>query len=328
MTATLSPGTDLAPRCDFPVAIADQITLAKTLSEAGILPNHLRKNPENIIAIGYAARALNIPLFTAIQKVVPIEGKVGMEADLMRALILRAGHKFRITEATAEKATAVVIRRDDPEFEHVVEVKLSEIPDSVRKKDNWKNWTADMLVARATSKIARRACSDVLNGMIYTPEELGVEVDEEGEAVLPGPATNGHAGEPVPDGAAAKLRAAAASAGTQHPPSSGHDDVVDAEVVDPEVDDAVTGAATHEPAAGGAPQPAVAEQPAEQTVGDDPRLALRDVQPMTGLRRGLLEEAERRFGKDQATAEIEAHFDGLPLDRIRTDELRTFILSK
>ncbi|MGI8881045.1 MAG: hypothetical protein ACR2KJ_11185 [Jatrophihabitans sp.] len=177
------PSTDIARRSDFPLDAASQLQLAKALADAGVLPAHLRKAPANILAIGMAARALDIPTWTALQQVVPIDGKVSIQADLMRALILRAGHRFRVESAEPESATVALVRADDSEYTHRVTVTLAEIPADLRKRRAWQDYPADMLVARATAKVARRACSDVLNGMSYTPDELGADTDPDGQGL-------------------------------------------------------------------------------------------------------------------------------------------------
>ena len=50
-------------------------------------------------------------------------------------------------------------------------------------KDVWKQYRRNMLFARALSNGVRWYCPDVFQGSVYTPEELGAEVDEEGNAV-------------------------------------------------------------------------------------------------------------------------------------------------
>lgn len=48
-------------------------------------------------------------------------------------------------------------------------------------KDNWKKYTSDMLFARAISRGARRFAPGIFGGApVYTPDEMGVDTDEEG----------------------------------------------------------------------------------------------------------------------------------------------------
>jgi hypothetical protein len=50
-------------------------------------------------------------------------------------------------------------------------------------KDIWKNYPRNMLFARALSNGARWFCPMIFDGAIYTHEELGLAVDEEGRAI-------------------------------------------------------------------------------------------------------------------------------------------------
>jgi hypothetical protein len=52
-------------------------------------------------------------------------------------------------------------------------------------KDNWKKYPSDMLFARAISRGARRFAPGIFGGSpVYTPDEMGVEVDEEGSVIV------------------------------------------------------------------------------------------------------------------------------------------------
>jgi len=74
-------------------------------------------------------------------------------------------------------------------------------------KTNWKNYKRAMLFARTITEAARAHCADLFGGPIYTPEELGanVEIDSSGEMMITGssgpppPAENGNGEKPVVD---------------------------------------------------------------------------------------------------------------------------------
>lgn len=179
--------TDLMLRgSDVPASLTDQLELSKALSVSGLLPDHLQGKPENLLAIFYAAQSISVPIWQAIQSMQVINGKVGMSADLHRALILRAGHTFRVVESTDQTATVVGIRRDDPDrFEHRATFTIKDAQTAqIAGGGSWKKYPKAMLIARATTLLARNAFSDVIAGMSYTPEELGATVDEDGRVVV------------------------------------------------------------------------------------------------------------------------------------------------
>jgi hypothetical protein len=54
----------------------------------------------------------------------------------------------------------------------------------VKEGSSWVKYPQNMLFARAISSGVRLYCPDVFNGnLVYVPEEMGVQVDEDGEPV-------------------------------------------------------------------------------------------------------------------------------------------------
>lgn len=165
---------------DVPANFDEQMRMARVVAASGLLPRHLRDEPANVLIILMAARTLNISAFQAMQGVVIIEGRLGMDASLMRALMIRAGHRVRVVERTEDRAVVEVQRtdRDEPyraEFTWA-EAQAAELTG----KKNWRLWRKAMLVARATAIAFRDECADVACGVNYTPEELGASLNEDG----------------------------------------------------------------------------------------------------------------------------------------------------
>jgi len=50
-------------------------------------------------------------------------------------------------------------------------------------KDNWKGYPSDMLFARALTRAQRRYAPDIWGGSVYTPEEVGADVDANGDVI-------------------------------------------------------------------------------------------------------------------------------------------------
>lgn len=180
--------SDIVRQTDIPVSVNEQIELAKAFAPSNLLPRHLQGRADNILVVLAGGRALSIPAFTAMQSMHVVDGKLGMAAELMRALAIRAGHRVRVSEDREhQSATVTIIRKDDPDYVASStftwdDAKTAELTG----KTNWKRYRPAMLVARATSAAIRTHCPEVLFGCVYTPEELGAEVNEDGSPVIDG----------------------------------------------------------------------------------------------------------------------------------------------
>lgn len=176
---------DLVPSTPKPAStLSEQVMFAKALADASLLPESYRRQPSNVLYALQAADALGIHPMTAIQQVHVIKGKPSMSAELMRALVQRAGHRFRIVESTSQVATVEIVRADDPEFPQRFSFSMDDATRAkLTGKDSWRTFPTAMLLARATSSAVRAVCPDVLMGISYVPEEIGADVDADGEPV-------------------------------------------------------------------------------------------------------------------------------------------------
>jgi hypothetical protein len=148
---------------------------AKALAEANLLPAAYRKQPANVLLAMEYGDALGLSPIAAIQGVHIIDGKPTASAQLIGALVRKAGHRLRVkvsSDGSAAKAT--IIRRDDPEFEFESVWTLERAQGAgLLGKGTWKQYPAAMLKSRAITEVARDACPEVLSGVAYTAEELG-----------------------------------------------------------------------------------------------------------------------------------------------------------
>lgn len=163
-----------------PGALAAQMDYAKAMAASDLLPRQYQGKPANLLwAVSYG-QTLGIAPLTAIQSIHVINGKPTASADLIAGLVRRAGHKLRVN-GDDKRAVAQIIRADDPDFtfEAVWTIERAQAA-KLTSKDTWKNFPAAMLKARAITEVARAACSEILQGTIYTPEELGANVDADG----------------------------------------------------------------------------------------------------------------------------------------------------
>lgn len=162
--------------------LAARIQYARALSEASLLPNAYRKQPANVLLAMEYGEALGLSPIAAIQGVHVIDGKPTASAQLIGALVRKAGHRLRVSvspDGTAAKAT--IVRSDDPDFvfESLWTLDRAQAAGLIGK-GTWKAYPASMLKARAITEVARDACPEVLSGVAYTAEELGHDDDQVG----------------------------------------------------------------------------------------------------------------------------------------------------
>lgn len=164
-------------------SLESKIKYAQALASSSLLPKQYQKQPANLLFALEYADALGVSPIHAITSIHVIEGKPSASADLIAALIRKAGHKLRVTGDDTQ-ARAVLIRHDDPEFEFVAEWTMAKArAANLTGKGVWKSYPGAMLRSRAITEVARMGAPDALYGVIYTAEELGADVNADGDPV-------------------------------------------------------------------------------------------------------------------------------------------------
>lgn len=168
--------------------------LAATMSESNLVPAVYRKKPQNVVVMAITGQELGWGIGTAMRFIHVIDSKPTISPEGMLALIRRAGHS--VSGSSSSTSATVRGRRSDNGDE--MECTFT-IADATRAKlagkDNWQLWPEAMLWARALAMLARRLFPDVLLGVAYVPDEMGVETDQWGNAME----TSGREqGEPPP----------------------------------------------------------------------------------------------------------------------------------
>ena len=164
--------TDLVQHTPAAGALTERMEFARALSAANLLPRAFQGNPANVLLAIEYGDALGIRPVVAMSEINVINGTPSLSAALMASLARQAGHRVRVT-GDANAATCVIVRADDPEFEHsatwdVTKAKAFEL----WGRGHWKKDPATMLKWRAIAECVRFACPEVLAGIRYTPEEV------------------------------------------------------------------------------------------------------------------------------------------------------------
>ncbi len=151
----------------------DRLQHAQAVAQSSLIPDGYRNQPANILWAMDLADALNIPFPQVMQTMAVMRGRMTMSADLMAAVVRRAGHKLRVREQ-GMAVTAALIRQDDPDYEFTAtwdEAKARQAG-LWGQRGPWTQYPAQMLRSRAITEVCRQGASDALAGTIYTAEEL------------------------------------------------------------------------------------------------------------------------------------------------------------
>jgi hypothetical protein len=148
---------------------------------SGFLPTSI-KTPEQAVVIMLKGREIGIPPMQAFSSIAVVSGKPTMSAELMLSMIYRnvpgAIVNFLVTDANQ---CSIEARRPNGKF-----TKFSFTMEDAKRanltgKGPWVTYPAAMLRARCISAMARAMFPDALSGIVYTPEELGAQVNDDGE---------------------------------------------------------------------------------------------------------------------------------------------------
>jgi len=149
------------------------LMLADRISRTAMVPSNLRGKPDEVLAVVMYGAELGIGPMQALQQINFIAGKPSASAELLRALVLEAGHQF-IVQGDTKYATAKCKRKDWDEWQETsFTIDDAAAAGLLNKRDSgWDKYPDQMLSARVTSKAARMWFADVISGMSYTPEEV------------------------------------------------------------------------------------------------------------------------------------------------------------
>jgi hypothetical protein len=314
----------------------------ESLAQTPLLPDAYRRQPASVLWAMEYGRALGLDVVTTITTIHVIKGKPTQSADLMLGRARAAGHRVRI-KSERTRCVAAIQRCDDRDDETVIEWTLDDAvtaglceirndrPYSRSSKgepQSWEKYPRAMLRARAISECVRTACPEVLHGAIYTPEEIGAQVDADG---LPVEAEvqqlRSVKGEADPWQQPAPQQPQTAADGRDYLNEARS--AADAETVrriwqEAKADGAVPQylaqiAAVGKSLAAGAPppKPEHADEPVDAEVVSEEEQAARDA-----------EQELRAFAAQQGLPDIERDFEGatgMPLDQAIAPQIRAFL---
>lgn len=154
------------------VDLSDQMRYAETVSRANLLPAAYRGKPADILIATGLGNAIGIAPAQALYEIYVVNGRPSPSANLMAALVRRAGHKLRI-QGDDRTCTATLVRADDPDFPMSATWTIEKAQAAkLTGKDTWKQFPGAMLRARAIAEVVRMGAPEAVMGMEYAREEV------------------------------------------------------------------------------------------------------------------------------------------------------------
>lgn len=176
----------------MPQSVDDLIRVGKILAASGYFSD--ARSEAQAVAKVLAGLELGLSPMVSMTGVHVIEGKPSVGAHLMAALVRRSGrYDYRVIEHTDTACELEFLDGGQPAgrsrftIEDAKKAGVS-FSSSNGTPTNWAKYPRNMLFARAISNGVRWFCPDVTTMPLYTPEELGAQVDGETGEVIDAPA--------------------------------------------------------------------------------------------------------------------------------------------
>lgn len=166
-------------------SIDDTMMLGKLLAQSGYFADS-RDAGQAVVKV-LAGAELGFGPIASMTGINIIKGKVTLSANLIAAAIKRSGrYNYRVRKMTDTECEIVFFEGKDE-----IGVSTFTAKDAANaglSGDNWRKFPRNMLFARAISNGAKWYCPDLSGGPLYTPDELGAQVDGETGEVIDAPA--------------------------------------------------------------------------------------------------------------------------------------------
>ena len=131
-----------------------------------------------------AGAEIGLPPFASMSGIHIVQGKPVLGANLVATLVKNdPRYDYRVKQADNKACVLTWYEGGKPVGESSFTWDEATAA-GLTSKDNWRKYTSDMLFARALTRGARRYAPGIFGGApIYTPDEMGVDTDEDGQIV-------------------------------------------------------------------------------------------------------------------------------------------------
>ena len=146
--------------------------VAERLSTSAFVPAQFKNKPVELTAAILSGLEVGLSPMAAMRSFDIIQGQAAPRAITLRAVVQSHGHEMVLVESTATRCRMKGRRRGSEDWQGVTWTIERAQQLGLTGKDNWKKQPGAMLLARATSELARLIASDAILGIGYSSEEV------------------------------------------------------------------------------------------------------------------------------------------------------------
>ena len=187
-------GTSVVPVT--PGTFGEAMRIGEVMAESGFFED-TRSAAQAVVKM-LAGRELGFGPVASMTGVDIIKGKVAVKPKLLASAIQRSP-QFRYKVAEHDDQHCAIDFYEDGELAGRSEFTIADATKAgLAGKEMWRKYPRNLLWARAMSNGANWYCAAIFGGPVYTAEELGADVDAEGD-IVEAPATAAPEGTAAPE---------------------------------------------------------------------------------------------------------------------------------
>jgi len=169
-----------------PRTLQEIVSVGEILARSGYFKD--AQGAAQAVAKIMAGQELGITALAALTGIYFFDGRITVGANIMAQLVKRSPkYDYRVVEMSEKRCEVAFYEIVNGERQEIGRSAFS-MEDARRagltNKANWQRYPQNMLFSRALSNGVRWFCPDVsMSGPLYTPDEFGVPVDEDGNVI-------------------------------------------------------------------------------------------------------------------------------------------------
>lgn len=163
-------------------SLSDLTKLGQIFAQSGFFAD-ASKEAQAVVKV-LAGAELGISPIAAMTGIYIVKGRISLGANLMAAKVKESKkYDYRVTELSGQRCEVEFFERRNDQFESIGKSEFTIEDARKAQTQNLEKFSRNMLFARAMSNGCKWFCPDIFTTPIYTPDELGAAVNEEGEVI-------------------------------------------------------------------------------------------------------------------------------------------------